>query len=113
MAFVFYYCVILFFVISSKFFIKNSTSSNVLKSPNVTLKAPLASSFGTPIADNTCDGAVSPDEHADPPDAHIPTASNFNSNSPEFILLKHKLQFPGSRCSRLPFILLFGNFCLI
>ena len=70
----------------------------MLKSPNVTLKAPLASSFGTPMADNTCDGAVSPDEHADPPDAHIPTASNFNSNSPEFILLKHKLQFPGSRC---------------
>ncbi len=65
----------------------------MLKSPNVTLKAPFASSLGKPMADSTCDGLLSPDEQAEPPDAHIPTASNFNSNSPEFILLKLSCSF--------------------
>ena len=84
MAFVFYYCVILFFVISSKFFIKNSTSSNVLKSPNVKRIALFAKSLGNPIAVKTCDGLLSPDEQAEPPDAQMLISSNWYNSSVEF-----------------------------
>ena len=88
----------------SNFSIKYSTSFIVLKSPNVILNAPCANSCGTPIAVNTCDGFAFPDEQADPPDAQIPSASSFNSNSPESVFGKQTLQFPGSLCSKLPLI---------
>lgn len=65
-------------------------------SPNVTLSEPLANSYGSPIAINTCDGLEFPELQAEPDEAHIPFSSNLNKSVSASIPLNEKLQFPGS-----------------
>ena len=73
---------------------------------NIKSKAPLDKFEFNPIAVNTCDGILSPDEHADPLDAHIPLLSNSNTNVAALISLKEILLFPGNLFSIQPFILI-------
>ena len=56
----------------------------------------MANLLGTPIAVKTCEGLLSPDEHAEPPDAQIPYSSNLNNNSLESTFSKLILIFPGN-----------------
>ena len=52
-----------------------STSSAVESRPSEKRTKELASSFGTPIANRTCDGVRDPAEQAEPLEAQIPAMS--------------------------------------
>ena len=87
-------------------------SSFVLKSPNVKRIAPFANSLGKPIAVRTCDGLLSPEEQAEPPDAQMPISSSLYNSSVASWPSKLILIFPGNRFSIVPFIWILGKLCL-
>ena len=50
-------------------------SSSVFSIPRLILSDPCASSFSSPMANNTCEASNLVDEHAEPVDAAIPLKS--------------------------------------
>ena len=79
-------------------------SLDLLKSPKEKRIAPLDKLLGTPMAVKTCDGLLSPEEQAEPPEAQIPKLSNLNNNSSDSISSKLIFKLPGNLFSMVPLI---------
>ena len=75
----------------------------MLSSPKVILNELYATSCGSPIATNTCDGLFEPVVHAEPLEAHIPYWSKFNNNASPSIFWNEKFVFPGNLFVLSPF----------